>query len=180
MPCQGHYFYRVTWNWGRSIVPATVDLSLLEPVLQKYQGQEDALITLLQEMQNIYSYLPEEALIRLSSFMRIPMSRVYAVATFYAQFYLTPRGRNTIRICRGTACHVKGGALIREAVERELGIKAGETTTDFEYNLDTVGCIGACAMAPNVVINQTAHGKMTPNKVAEILKRRNSQEQQIE
>ena len=106
---------------------ANTDLSLLDPVLQKHEGQDDALITMLQEIQEIYSYLPEEALARLSQEVRIPMSRVYAVATFYAQFYLTPRGRNTIRLCRGTACHVRGAPRILEAVERELGITEGET-----------------------------------------------------
>ena len=104
------------------------DLSLLDPILEKYENQGDALIAMLQEIQEVYSYLPEEALIQLSSYAKIPMSRVYAVATFYAQFYLTPRGRNTIRICRGTACHVRGGSRILDAVERELGIKEGETT----------------------------------------------------
>jgi NADH-quinone oxidoreductase subunit E len=158
-------------------MPASIDLSLLDPILQKYEGQEDALITILQEIQNLYSYLPEDVLAHLSLKIKIPMSRIYAIATFYAQFYLVPRGRNTIRICRGTACHVRGGARILDAVERELGIKEGKTTDDFEYSLETVACIGACALAPTMVINQTTHGKVTPNKVAEILKRKNVKEQ---
>jgi len=157
-----------------------IDLSLLEPVLDKYENHEDALIAMLQEMQEVYSYLPEEALNQLSSYAKIPMSRIYAVATFYAQFYLTPRGRNTIRICRGTACHVRGGSRILDAVERELGIKQGETTPDLEYSLETVACIGACALAPTMVINQTTYGKVTPKKVAEILNQSNSKEQEIE
>ena len=111
---------------------------------------------------------------------RIPMSRIYAVATFYAQFYLTPRGRNTIRLCRGTACHVRGAARILEAVERELGITEGETTPDLEYSLETVACIGACALAPTMVINQNTHGKLTPNKVVEIFEQRESKEQESE
>ena len=156
---------------------ANTDLSLLDPVLQKHEGQDDALITMLQEIQEIYSYLPEEALARLSQEVRIPMSRVYAVATFYAQFYLTPRGRNTIRLCRGTACHVRGAPRILEAVERELGIKEGETTLDMEYTLETVACIGACALAPTMVINLSTYGKMTPSRVAEVLSSRNKEEE---
>ena len=104
------------------------------------------------------------------------MSRIYAVATFYAQFYLTPRGRQTVRVCRGTACHVRGGPLILDAVERELGIKDGETTPDLEYNLETVACIGACALAPTMVINQNTYGKLTPNKVAEAFSRKDRKE----
>ena len=159
---------------------AGTDLSLLIPILQKHKGQEDALITMLQEIQEVYSYLPEEALVRVSQEAEIPMSRIYAVSTFYAQFYLTPRGRNTVRLCRGTACHVRGAARILEAVERELGISEGETTPDLEYTLETVACIGACALAPTMVINQTTYGKLSPNKIAEIFKQRDSKEQESE
>lgn len=161
-------------------MPANTDLSLLEPILQRHEGQEDALITMLQEIQAVYSYLPEEVLKRLSDHFMVPLSRIYAVATFYAQFYLTPRGRNTIRICRGTACHVRGGERILEAVERELGIKEGETTDDLEYSLETVACIGACALAPTMVVNEATHGKMTPGKVTEIFKRNKVEEHKIE
>jgi len=158
----------------------STDLSLLYPILKKYKGQEGALITILQEIQEIYSYLSEEALTHLSAEANIPLSRIYAVATFYAQFYLTPRGRNTIRVCRGTACHVRGSSRILDAVERELGITEGETTADLEYTLETVACIGACALAPTMVINQSTHGKMTPSKVAEVLSRRAEKELNID
>ena len=161
-------------------MPASTDLSLLAPVLQKHEGQEDALITMLQEIQEVYSYLPEEALACLSLEAKIPMSRIYAVATFYAQFYLTPRGRNIIRLCRGTACHVRGAPHILEAVEREFGITEGETTPDLEYTLETVACIGACALAPTMVINQNTYGKLTPNKVAEIFSRKDRQERVVD
>ena len=161
-------------------MPTDIDLSLLAPVLQKSEGQEDALITILQEIQEVYSYLPEEALVHLSCEARIPMSRIYAVVTFYAQFYLTPRGRNTVRVCRGTACHVRGGPRILEAVERELGITEGETTPDLEFSLETVACIGACALAPTMVINPNTYGKLTPNRAAEILSRKDEKEREIE
>ncbi len=157
-----------------------IDLSLVDPILQKHKSQEDALITILQEMQEVYSYLPEEALNRLSREAKIPMSRIYAVATFYAQFYLNPRGRHTVRVCRGTACHVRGGALILDAVERELGIKDGETTPDLKYSLETVACIGACALAPAMVIGQNTYGKMTPNQAAEVVKSKDKKEQKVE
>lgn len=157
-----------------------MDLSLLDPVLQKHTGRGDALITILQEIQEVYSYLPEEALNRLSREARIPMSRIYAVVTFYAQFYLNPRGRQTVRVCRGTACHVRGGSLILEAVERELGITDGETTPDLEYSLETVACIGACALAPAMVVNENTYGTMTPSKAAETVSRKDKKEQKVE
>ena len=157
-------------------MPENVDLSLLDPILEKYRNREDALITMLQEIQGVYSYLPEEALNRLSIEAKVSMSRIYAVATFYAQFYLTPRGRKTVRVCRGTACHVRGGALILEAVERELGIKDGETTPDLEYNLETVACIGACALAPAMVVDEDTYGKMTPSEAAKVINRRENKE----
>ena len=157
-----------------------IDLSLVNPILHKYEGREDALITVLQEIQETYSYLPEEVLNHLSREARIPMSRIYAVVTFYAQFYLNPRGRQTVRVCRGTACHVRGGPLILDAVERELGIKDGETTPDLEYSLETVACIGACAVAPAMVFNENTYGKMTPSEAAEAVRRKDKKEQKVE
>jgi len=167
-------------EWRDTLMPTGADLSLLDTILQRNKGQEDALITMLQEIQELYSYLPEEVLTHLSAEANIPLSRIYAVATFYAQFYLTPRGRNTIRVCRGTACHVRGGSRVLDAVERELGITEGETRADLEYTLETVACIGACALAPTMVINQSTHGKMTPSKVAEVLRRQAEKERNID
>ncbi|MFC1901116.1 NADH-quinone oxidoreductase subunit NuoE [Chloroflexota bacterium] len=157
-------------------MPASIDLSPLDPILKDHEGQNDALITMLQEVQEVYSYLPEDVLARLSLEAKIPLSQIYAVATFYAQFYLTPRGRQTVRVCRGTACHVRGGSLILDAVERELEIKDGETTTDLEYTLETVACIGACALAPAMVVDENTYGKMTPSKSAEVVSRKGKKE----
>ena len=140
-------------------MPADIDLSLLDPILQKHEGQKDALITMLQEIQEVYSYLPEEALAHLSREARIPMSRIYAVVTFYAQFYLTPRGRNTIRVCRGTACHVQGCESIVTALKDAVGIEVGGTTDNLQFSLETVACLGTCALAPTMVINQNTYGK---------------------
>lgn len=157
-----------------------VDLSLLGPILKKYQSQEGALITMLQELQKAYGYLPEVVLTHLSQEVKVPLSQIYGVVTFYAQFYLTPRGRNIIRVCRGTACHVRGGSRILEAVEREVGIMEGETTPDLEYSLETVACIGACALAPTMVINEKTYGKLTSKKVMESLSRRDRREREVE
>ena len=105
----------------------------------------------------------------IARFLRTPESTVYGVRTFYAQFKLTPLGRRIIRICRGTACHVRGAAKVLAEIEKQLGIKAGETTDDLEYTLETVACIGACALAPTMTIDKETYGKMTTKKVAEVL-----------
>ena len=146
-----------------------IDLSLLNPILDKYKGQSDALIAILQDVQKTYSYLPEEALTHLSSYAKIPMSKIYAIATFYAQFYLTPRGQNTIRVCRGTACYVRGVSRVLDEVSKQIGINPGETTPDLEYNLESIACFGSCALAPVMVINERVYGKVEPDKVKKIL-----------
>lgn len=145
-----------------------IDLTLMNPVLKKYEGQPDALIPALQEIQSIYSYLPEQALAHYSDRAGIPMSRIYSVATFYAQFYLSPRGRNTIRICQGTACHVQGCEPIVSSIEEKLGIEVGGTTEDLEYSLESVACVGTCFLAPVVMINNDYHGKQDPQKVLKV------------
>jgi NADH-quinone oxidoreductase subunit E len=146
-----------------------IDLSAIVPVVNKYLGRRDALIPLLQEIQDIYGYLPENALEYLSKFMSIPMSRVYAVVTFYSHFYLKRRGKNIVRICRGTACHVRGGKNVQKAIENRLGIGDGQTTPDFKYTLETVACLGACALGPVVLVGEQYFGKMTTSKVLSLL-----------
>jgi len=123
----------------------------------------------LQETQEQFRYLPAAAMREIARFLRIPESTAYGVSTFYAQFKLTPLGRRLIRICRGTACHVRGASKVLSEMEKQLGIKAGETTGDLEYTLETVACIGACALAPTMTIDNETHGKMTVKKVAEVL-----------
>ena len=143
----------------------------LKTVLSSFEGTEEELIPVLQAVQQEFGYLPEEALLSLSRFLGVPESRVYAVATFYAQFRFTPIGRNHIMICRGTACHVQGAPRILQAVETQLGIKAGETTPDMEFSLETVACIGACGLAPTITVNGEPHGHLTAKKVTAILDR---------
>ena len=146
-----------------------VDLSLLEPILEKYQLQEGVLITVLQEAQATYGYLPEEVLDCISQRLKVALSRIYAVVTFYAQFYLTPRGKNVIRLCRGTACHVRGSNLILEAMEEVLGIGEGETTDDLQFSLETVACLGTCFLAPVMMVNSSYYGKINSQKARAII-----------
>ncbi|MGE5399704.1 MAG: NADH-quinone oxidoreductase subunit NuoE [Ignavibacteriales bacterium] len=129
------------------------------------------LISLLQEVQNIYGYLPESALIDVAGFLEMPLSRIYGVATFYNQFRLKPQGKNVIRICRGTACHVKGSANLLFALETALNCKAGETTRDKNFTLETVACIGACSIAPVINVNNDYYGRATVKDIPKILKK---------
>ncbi|MFC1958408.1 NADH-quinone oxidoreductase subunit NuoE [Chloroflexota bacterium] len=150
-------------------MPVDIDLSLVDPILKKYEGQQDALITILQEVQEAYGYLPEEILAHLSRETKISLSRIYAVVTFYAQFYLTPRGRNTIRVCRGTACHVQGCDSIITAMKDTLGVDEGGTTDDLQFSLETVACLGTCFLAPVMMFNESYHGKLDAQKARTIL-----------
>jgi len=141
----------------------------LNEILSSYQGKEDELIPILQQVQQVFGYLPESAMKRIARFLKLPEGTVFGVGTFYAQFKLVPSGRNVIKVCRGTACHVRGGARILREVEKHLGIKPGESSPDLEYSLDTIACFGSCALAPVMVIGNNVYGRMTSTKVKEIL-----------
>ena len=141
----------------------------LKGVFSHYHGDRQELIPILQETQEQFRYLPAEAMREIGRFLRIPESTIYGVCTFYAQFKLTPLGRKIVKICRGTACHVRGGAKILEETEKILGIKAGETTNDLEYTLETIACFGSCALAPVLVIDDIVHGRVTTSKVKSII-----------
>jgi NADH-quinone oxidoreductase subunit E len=141
----------------------------MDEILAGYSGQSSDLIAILQEAQEKFGYLPAEVMQRVARFLRLTDNMVYGVSTFYAQFSFTPTGRRKITVCRGTACHVRGGARILREIERRLGIKPGETTEDMEYSLETVACIGACALAPTMRIGNETYGQMTTKKVAEVL-----------
>jgi NADH:ubiquinone oxidoreductase subunit E len=142
----------------------------LHGVFEKYQGKREELIPVLQDVQEKLGYLPKEALVSVSKFLNVPESVVFGVTTFYAQFYLTRQGKHKVKVCRGTACHVRGGGRIMQAVRRKLGIKPGETTDDYEFSLERVACFGSCALAPVVVIDNKVHGRMTTQKTEQILK----------
>lgn len=143
------------------------ECNCLDDVLSSFEGRRDELIPILQCVQEKFGYLPENAMFEIARFARVPESAVYAVATFYAQFRFTPIGRNHIMVCRGTSCHVRGAPRILEEIEKQLGIKEGETTEDLEYSLETVACIGACGLSPCIMTNKKVDAKMTPKKVAE-------------
>ena len=141
----------------------------LGKILANYPGEREDLIPVLQDTQEAFRYLPAAAMQEIARFLSISENTVYGVATFYAQFKLTPLGKKVVRVCRGTACHVRGSSKVLAEMEKQLGIKAGETTPDMEYTLETVACIGACALAPTMTIDSETYGKMTTKKVAEVL-----------
>ena len=141
----------------------------LRDVFSRYRGEKQELIPILQDTQEQFRFLPAEAMQEISRFLGITESTIYGVSTFYAQFKLTPLGRKIVKICRGTACHVRGGAKILEETERLLGIKAGETTDDLEYTLESIACFGSCALAPVMVIDDVVHGRVTTSKVKSII-----------
>ena len=141
----------------------------LGEILSRHTDERQELIPILQETQQKFRYLPAAAMTEIARYLHIPESSVYGVSTFYAQFKLTPLGKRVIRICRGTACHVRGASKVLAEMEKQLGIQAGETTEDREYTLETVACIGACALAPTMTIDNETYGKMTAKKVGEVL-----------
>ena len=126
-------------------------------------------IPLLQAIQDEYGYLPPEVLLEVSERTRIPAAHLYGVATFYAQFHLEAHGRHTVRVCKGTACHVRGRQIIQEAIDEELGIGPGQTTDDRRFTLETVACLGTCFLAPVVMVDHDYYGTVNPDKVGEIL-----------
>jgi len=152
-----------------SILPETEVKEKLKEILSPYSGKKDELIPILQEAQEQFGYLPPEVMLEIAKFLRLPESTVFGVSTFYAQFKFSPTGRKKVRLCRGTACYVRGAPRILEEVEKYLGIKPGETTKDLEYSLETIACFGSCALAPVMVVDDNVYGRMTPKKVAQIL-----------
>ena len=141
----------------------------LAEILSRYSGASSELIPILQEVQEKFGYLPAEVMQRVAKFLRLTDNMVYGVSTFYAQFKLTPLGRRIVKVCRGTACHVRGGAKILDEVEKTLGVKAGGTSGDMEYTLETIACFGSCALAPVVVIDDVVHGRVTTSSVRGII-----------
>jgi len=148
--------------------PPKVDLKQIEKIIDGYRGQRWALIPLVQEIQEKVGYVPPAVIPRIASALGLFPSQVQGVVTFYAQLYTEPRGRNIVRVCRGTACHVRGGKSILKLIKQHLEIEEGETTEDMEYTLETVACIGVCALAPNIMINKETFGDMNPKKVARL------------
>ncbi len=138
-------------------------------IVKKHKGDKSELIAVLQDIQGLFNYLPKEALMAAGKALGIPASRIYEVATFYNAFSLKPRGEHIVKICMGTACHVRGAAAIQDKMERTLGIMPGETSSDKKFTLETVNCVGACALGPVVVIDTEYHGQVTMAKVDKII-----------
>jgi NADH-quinone oxidoreductase subunit E len=139
--------------------------SRVSSVLGPFVGDQSDLIPILQAVQAEFGYLPDQAMKQVADFLGVPESKIFGVATFYAQFKLVPTGRNVVKVCRGTGCHVRGAPKLLGELEKQLGIKPGETTPDGEYTLETVACFGSCALAPVVVVNEKVEGRVTVQKV---------------
>ncbi len=143
----------------------------VDEIVERYGGKSSNILAVLQDIQAEFNWLPKEALQRVSKKMDVPMTRISGLATFYAAFHLEPRGKHVCQVCMGTACHVRGAPRILDELERELGIEAGETTKDMQFSIETVNCVGACAMGPLVVVNGEYHGSMTPAGVQKMIKK---------
>ncbi len=143
----------------------------IKAIVEKYDSNKGFLVPVLQDVQKELNYLPREALDLVSKFLKVSISQVFEVATFYKAFSLEPRGKYQMALCQGTACHVRGVPLIVDHIERTLEIKDGETTEDLMYTFETVNCLGACALGPVMVVNEEYHGKMTIAKTDKLLKK---------
>lgn len=148
-----------------------VDLSRMDEVFEQYSGQPGALIPILQKAQMTYGWLPGEVLKLIATRLGVSLSQVYGVATFYAQFYLERRGRHVLRLCNGTACHVKGTAILMTAVEDQFHVRPGETTADDELTVETVYCMGSCALAPVAVLDGQVMARMRPEMLTRRVRR---------
>jgi NADH:ubiquinone oxidoreductase subunit E len=155
-----------------TIANTEINLEQLKKIINEYGKQKWPLIPLVQRIQNEFGYIPPQAIPILAEALRLFPSQVQGVISFYEQLYTRPRGKKIVRVCRGTACHVRGGKTILKLVKQNLGIEEGETTPDMEYTLETVACIGVCALAPNLVIGERVYGNMNPKKVDHLMKTR--------
>ncbi len=148
----------------------SIDFKPLNKILELFSNISSSdLIPILQEIQLEYGYLPQPVIQEMNRKTGIPLNRIFGVATFYEQFHLEPHGRHTIRCCRGTACHVKGGSDVINAVKRHLGIEPGETTKDMRYTFETVACLGTCFLAPVMMVNNDYYGRLTAHKIKNII-----------
>ena len=145
------------------------DYGMVETIIDKYNSNHDSVISILQDIQTEYHYLPETALRMVAKSLELPLIQVYGVATFFKAFSLEPRGEHLIKICVGTACHVRGAQPVLDEVKRQLGIEAGQTTEDMMFTLETVNCLGACALGPIMVVDDEYHGEMSPGKAKAVI-----------
>lgn len=145
-------------------------LELISKALSGFEGKRNEVIPMLQAVQNEVGYLPEEAVRAIARQIGMPESKVYGTATFYSQFYFAPRGERSVKVCLGTACHVRGAMLVMDAMERELGVPSGGTTEDLKFSLERVNCVGSCALAPVVMVGDDVFGRVESKQVKEVLR----------
>jgi len=150
---------------------AEAELTRIYEIVAEYSQEKWALIPLVQRIQNEFGYIPPQSIPIIARAVGLFPSQVQGVISFYAQLYTQPRGRKVVRVCRGTACHVRGGKTILKLAKQHLGIEEGETTPDLEYTLETVACIGVCALAPNIVVGERVYGHMNPKKAGQLFKK---------
>ena len=146
-----------------------MDMRAIEEILHSYPAQQRYSLSMLQDMQRRFNYIPREGMEALASYLDCPLSALYAMATFYKALSLQPKGRHIIKLCDGTACHIRGAVNLVGGVERLLGIRAGETSADGQFSLELVNCLGSCALAPVMVVDDTYYGKVTMERLPEIL-----------
>jgi len=149
--------------------PKEIDRDRLDAFIREYRGKKWGLIPLLQEVQEAFGYVPPEAIEPIAEALHLFPSQVQGVITFYAGFSLEPKGKYVVRVCRGTACHVRGGRSILRLMRKELGLEEGQTSEDYQFTLETVACLGACFLAPTMMVNQTYFGRLSPAKVTSVL-----------
>jgi NADH:ubiquinone oxidoreductase subunit E len=154
---------------GGAAVAGTIDFQPLDAILEEFRGRRDAVIPILQRAQDVYGYLPREVLYYISKKTRIAVSRLYGVATFYAQFRLTRRGKHLIRMCDGTACHVRGAKKSLDAIEKSMHLQPGQTSPDLKYTLEIVYCLGSCGLAPVALVNDKVMGRLNPDALVKRL-----------
>jgi len=150
-----------------------MDMGRIDQIIDKHEGEASSLIQILLDIQSENHWLPKEALDRVGQKLDVPLSRIQHIATFYKAFSLVPKGRHEVHICVGTACHVRGATRILDAVEDAIGIQPGETDLDLKFSLETVNCLGCCALGPVLEVDGKIHGKMSPGKTADVLKTMN-------
>ncbi len=154
----------------------SIDINKTKDIVRKYPKKDSSLIPILQDINAEYNYLPCDALKLIGDELGVPLSKIFSVSTFYKAFSLKPKGKKIIKVCMGTACHIRGAPLLVDELEKELNIKAGETTEDLEFTIEAVNCVGACAMAPVIVVNEQYYGNVKPDEVKKILTARNEDE----
>jgi len=147
-----------------------MDLPRLDNILSRYEGESWDLIPVLQDIQDSYSYLPKDELQVVAERLNVPLTQIYSVATFFKMFSLVPKGKHQIKVCLGTTCHLRGGGRVAESMSHRLGVEVGYTTKDMQFSLETVGCLGSCAQAPVVMVDDRYFGRTTVDKVPKILK----------